>query len=233
MNIPDRSASGRIVANLSLTGLLLSLAVVIGACRNSTPAQGTSVTLSNGETAGIIVTVGPDDPSEQTDGSFAPPAATESAAASGDDVIAAPTTPKAGAIYAFRYQNILITPGTDAASALGSISEDCEIADTVETDKKGTEITVRSYTFTNFVIYAKLNSEGKYTITRIILSNRNSVTPEGIGIGSSAEDVLKTYGTKYTDNGNSITYSSGTTDLTFFFANGEVSDITYSYNKLA
>lgn len=232
MNNPDRGASGRFASNLSLTGLLLSMAVVISACHNPAPVRGTSVTLSNGETAGVIVTVGPDDSSEQTAGSSAAPAASESAS-TGDDVIAAPTTPKAGAIYAFRYQNILITPGTDAASALGSITEDCKIADTAETDKKGAEITVRSYTFTNFVIYARLNSDGKYTITRIILSNRNSVTPEGIGIGSSAEDVLNTYGTKYTDNGNSITYSSGTTDLTFFFANGEVSDINYSYNKLA
>ena len=41
------------------------------------------------------------------------------------------------------------------------------------------------------------------------------------------------YGNQYTDNGNSITYTSGTTDLTFFFANGSVSDITYTYNKLS
>ena len=106
-------------------------------------------------------------------------------------------------------------------------------ADSVENDKKGNEVTTRSYTFSNFVIYARLDPDGRYIISRIILSNRNSVTPEGIGIGSNAEDVLKTYGSQYTDNGNSITYSSGTTDLTFFFTNGSVSDIVYNYNKFS
>ena len=64
------------------------------------------------------------------------------------------------------------------------------------------------------------------------MSGSNSVTPEGIGIGAGLEDVMKTYGNQYSDNGNSITYTMGTTDLTFFFANGAVTDITYKYNKL-
>ena len=140
----------------------------------------------------------------------APPSESVSGTAStGDDVIAAPTVPKSGTSYSFRYQNVLILPGTDATATLGSITEDPEIADSVETNKKGIEVTTRSYTFSNFVIYARLDADGRYIISRIILSNRNSVTPEGIGIGSNAEDVLKTYGAQYTDNGNSITYSSG------------------------
>lgn len=229
MNSPDRSAFKRFAVNISTTGVLFSLALAVGACSSSASPKGTSVTLSNGETAGIIVTMDPDESTTP-----APPSESVSGTAStGDDVIAAPTVPKAGASYSFRYQNILILPGTEATAALGSITEDPEIADSTETDKKGNEVTTRSYTFSNFVIYARLDAEGRYIISRIILSNRNSVTPEGIGIGSSAEDVLKTYGSQYTDNGNSITYSSGTTDLTFFFANGSVSDIVYNYNKFS
>lgn len=229
MNTPDSSASKRLAVNISLTGLLFSMAFGIGACSAGEPTKGTSVTLSNGETAGVIVTVGPDESTTP-----APPSESVSGTAStGDDVIAAPTTPKSGSAYAYRYQNILIMPGSDAAATLGSVTEDPEIADSMETDKKGTEVTVRSYTFSNFVIYARLDSEGRYIISRIILSNRDSVTPEGIGIGANADDVLKTYGHKYTDNGNSITYTSGNTDLTFFFTNGTVSDIIYNYNKLS
>ena len=225
----DRSAFKRFAVNTSLTGALFTLAVVIAACSSAPAPEGTSVTLSNGETAGVIMTM---DPNEST--TPAPPSESVSSAGSqGDDVIAAPTVPKAGASYAFRYQNIMILPGTDAAAAIGSITEDPEIADSMETDKKGNEVTTRSYTFSNFVIYARLDPEGRYIISRIILSNRNSVTPEGIGIGASAEDVLKTYGGQYTDNGNSITYTSGSTDLIFFFANGSVSDIVYNYNKFS
>ncbi|MBR3082849.1 MAG: hypothetical protein IKH06_08360 [Clostridiales bacterium] len=227
MNNRYRSAFRRFVADSSLTAILFSLAVIIAACSSTKPAEGTSVTLSNGETAGVIVTM---DPNEST--TPAPPSESVSGtASSGDDVIAAPTVPKSGSSYSFRYQNILIMPGSDAVAALGSITEDPEIADSMEADKKGVEVSVRSYTFSNFVIYARLDSEGRYIIARIILSSKDSVTPEGIGIGASADEVLKTYGTQYTDNGNSITYTSGTTDLIFFFADGKVSDIVYNYNK--
>ena len=234
MNERIRSALKRYAINIALTGLLFSLPITAAACSSGEPAKGTSVTLSNGETAGVIVTMSPDESSSRAETSEAATGATSSSGSStGDNVIAAPTSPKTGNSFAFRYQNILIMPGSDAAATLGSVTEDPEIADSMETDKKGTEVTVRSYTFSNFVIYARLDSEGRYIISRIILSNRDSVTPEGIGIGANADDVLKTYGNKYTDNGNSITYTSGTTDLTFFFANGTVSDIIYNYNKLS
>ena len=229
MNNPDRSAFKRFAVNISLTGAILPLAFAIGACNSASSPLGTSVTLSNGETAGIIVTM---DPNESTTPA-APSESVSGTASTGDDIIAAPTVPKVGTSYAFRYQNIMILPGTDATATLGSLTEDPEIADSVENDKKGNEVTTRSYTFSNFVIYARLDPDGRYIISRIILSNRNSVTPEGIGIGSNAEDVLKTYGSQYTDNGNSITYSSGTTDLTFFFTNGSVSDIVYNFNKFS
>ena len=212
--------------------MLFSLTFSAAACRRTAEtAKGTSVTLSNGETAGIIVTMDPNEsteagaPSESVSG-------TAATANTGDEVIAAPTSPKTGNSYAFRYQNKLIMPGGDAAAIVGQITEDCEITDTKEQDKKGSEVTVRSYTFPNFVIYAKADDEGRYIITRIVLSGRDSVTPEGIGIGTGSEEVIKTYGNKYTDNGNSITYTSGPTSLTFFFANGTVTDITCSYNKL-
>ena len=148
-------------------------------------------------------------------------------------MIAAPTSPKPGNSYSFRYQNILILPGEDAAEVVAKLTENCEITDTFEQDKKGQDVIVRSYTFSSFVLYARANSEGKYIITRIVLSGRDSVTPEGIGIGATHDDVIKVYGSQYTDNGNSVTYTSGSTDLTFFFANGTVSDITYKYNKLS
>ena len=230
MNYPDRSAYKRYAFNIALTGLLLSLPLTAAACSSSAPAKGTSVTLSNGETAGVIMTVNPNESSQ--------PETTESMTAAsqsnptGDDVIAAPTSPKTGDSFAFRYQNILIIPGSDAASAVGSINEDCEITDTLETDKKGAQVSLRSYTFSSFVLYARSDTDGRYIITRIVLSGSNSVTPEGIGIGAGLEDVMKTYGSQYTDNGNSITYTAGSTDLTFFFANGTVTDITYKYNKL-
>ncbi len=232
MNYPDRSAYKRYAINIALTGILLSLPLTAAACSSSAPAKGTSVTLSNGETAGVIMTVGPDESQEQEKTSETVTGSASATNSTGDDVIAAPTTPKTSNSFAFRYQNIVIIPGADAASAVGSISEDCEITDTVETDKKGTQVSLRSYTFSSFVLYARSDTDGRYIITRIVLSGSNSVTPEGIGIGAGLEDVMKTYGNQYSDNGNSITYTMGTTDLTFFFANGAVTDITYKYNKL-
>ena len=234
MNERIRSACKRYAVNIALTGLLFALPTTAVACSSGMPAKGTSVTLSNGETAGVIVTMGPDESSSRAETNEATTGGTSSSGSStGDNVIAAPTSPKTGNSFAFRYQNILFIPGSDAASAVGSITEDCEISDTTETDKKGAEYFVRSYTFSSFVLYARSETDGRYTITRIVLSSPNSVTPEGIGIGASLEDVIKTYGSQYTDNGNSITYTAGSTDLTFFFANGSVTDITYKYTKLS
>ena len=146
MNNPDRSAFKRFAVNISLTGAILPLAFAIGACNSASSPLGTSVTLSNGETAGIIVTM---DPNESTTPA-APSESVSGTASTGDDIIAAPTVPKAGTSYAFRYQNIMILPGTDATATLGSLTEDPEIADSVENDKKGNEVTTRSYTFSNF-----------------------------------------------------------------------------------
>lgn len=236
MNHTGRSALRRFAVSISLTALLFTLALFAAACRPGKSPEGTSVTLSNGETAGVIVTMNPNESTEQGNesGSQAVPSESVSGTTStGDDVIAAPTSPKNDASYSFRYQNVLILPGSDAASVIGSITEDCDITDSMETDKKGNNVYVRSYAFPNFVISARQDSEGRYIISRIVLSGRNSVTPEGIGIGAGSEDVIRTYGKNYADNGTSITYSSGTTDLTFFFANGAVTDITYNYNKLA
>ena len=109
MDNRNRSAFRRFAVDSSLTAILFSLAVIIAACSSVGPAEGTSVTLSNGETAGVIVTM---DPDEST--TAAPPSESVSGtASSGDDVIAAPTVPKSGSPYAFRYQNILIMPGSE------------------------------------------------------------------------------------------------------------------------
>lgn len=233
MKDPDCSAFKRFAFTITLAGLLTALPLTAAACSSSQPAKGTSVTLSNGETAGVIVTINTDESSTEDTTQGVPSESVSGTASTGDDVIAAPTSPKQGNSYAFRYQNILILPGVDAASVVGSLTENCEITDSFEQDKKGTDIIVRSYTFSSFVLYARADSEGRYIITRIVLSGRDSVTPEGIGIGATHDDVIKVYGNQYTDNGNSITYTSGSTDLTFFFANGTVSDITYKYNKLS
>ena len=232
MNKRIRGALRRYAVNIALTGLFLALPISAAAC-SSEPAKGTSVTLSNGETAGVIVTINPNESSTESSSQAASSESVTGTAGTGDDVVAVPTTPKPGQAYAYRYQNILILPGVDAATVVGSLTENCEITDTFEKDKKGADVIVRSYTFSSFVLYGRADSEGKYIITRIVLSGRDSVTPEGIGIGASHDDVIKVYGNQYTDNGNSITYTSGTTDLTFFFANGTVSDITYTYNKLS
>ena len=233
MNKRIRSACKRYAINIALTGLLASLPLTAAACRASSSPEGTSVTLSNGETAGVIVTINTDESSSETSTQAQPSESVSGTASTGDDIIAAPTTPKNGKSFSFRYQNIIIRPGEDAAAVVGQLTENCEITDTFEQDKKGADVVVRSYTFSSFVLYARADSEGKYIITRIVLSGRDSVTPEGIGIGSTHDDVIKVYGSRYADNGNSITYTSGSTDLTFFFANGTVSDITYKYNKFS
>jgi hypothetical protein len=233
MNERIRSACKRYAINIALSGLFFALTLTAAACNSSAPAKGTSVTLSNGETAGVIVTINTDESSSESSTQTAPSESVSVTAGTGDDVIAAPTSPKPGNSYSFRYQNILILPGEDAAEVVAKLTENCEITDTFEQDKKGQDVIVRSYTFSSFVLYARANSEGKYIITRIVLSGRDSVTPEGIGIGATHDDVIKVYGSQYTDNGNSVTYTSGSTDLTFFFANGTVSDITYKYNRLS
>ena len=101
MNERIRSACKRYAVNIALTGLLFALPTTAVACSSGMPAKGTSVTLSNGETAGVIVTMGPDESSSRAETNEATTGGTSSSGSStGDNVIAAPTSPKTGNSFA-------------------------------------------------------------------------------------------------------------------------------------
>ncbi len=62
----------------------------------------------------------------------------------------------------------------------------------------------------------------------VYILDKSVLTPEGIGIGSTAQDVLKAYG-EAKDELGVYRYTKGKTILTVFTTNGVVDAIEYLY----
>ncbi|MCH4154091.1 MAG: hypothetical protein LKG26_06380 [Saccharofermentans sp.] len=223
--------------------ILLSFAAAMSGC-SSHDTEGTAVTLDNGEQVGTIVTIpadesGVSDPSESRSSSSS---SLETAASSGagDDIIVARSTTVADE-YVFNYYGTDIEPGQPADSVIEALGTGYEYYEQ-STEASGSgqsgntqsgnnrtsgEIT-KIYTYRDFTLYTR-PSAGAYYISSIDINSADCSTLEGISTGASADEVVAAYGDGYTDNGDSITYKSGDSQLSFFFTDGTVSDITYDY----
>ncbi len=82
------------------------------------------------------------------------------------------------------------------------------------------------YTFNDYEIYTS-KEESKEIIDRIVLSDENVTTKEGVKVGDNLQKVVAEYGDKYRTNSNAYTYVKGRVMLTFFVDNDEVVSIEY------
>ena len=61
----------------------------------------------------------------------------------------------------------------------------------------------------------------------ISLTDQSVKTPQGVGIGSTKEEVIAATGVEYDDRGDSIVYSKGKTSLSFIFPAGRATVVQY------
>lgn len=126
--------------------------------------------------------------------------------------------------FAVNYKSVKIELGADAGAVLSALGEAKSSSPMGNCGGLGT---LTKYTYDSVEIYV-LESDGKASIDQITLMDDAINTSEGVGIGSSLDEVLKACGdghSKKTDT--NITYTSGTKNLVFQFRDGSVVGIDY------
>ena len=86
-------------------------------------------------------------------------------------------------------------------------------------------------TFDHFTING-YTENGQCIATAIDLTDSEVSTSKGIKLGSSKDDVIKAYGTGYTERGSEIVYVSGKSELAFRISGDEVKGISYNFSIL-
>lgn len=128
--------------------------------------------------------------------------------------------------YVFKYNGITMECDGDANAVVDSLGEPDSYFEEPSCAADGIG---KYYTYADFEIDTYPDGDNDL-IMYIILKTDNVKTPEGIDLSSTKDDVINAYGDNYSETaGGSISYSDGTTILTFIFnADGYVSSIQYS-----
>ena len=136
--------------------------------------------------------------------------------------------------WSFVYNGLNINVGTDLnivekTGKLGELNKDY-------TELKATSCAglglARTLTFNSGSFVINTNPDGdKDIISNISLYDDTITTAEGLYIGSSLDDVKKTYGEPDAETSNSTTYTykKGHSILCIIIANDKVSNIVYNY----
>lgn len=126
-------------------------------------------------------------------------------------------------IYSFSYNSVTIVPGEafeKVEPLLGTYTGYYEAASCAFDGND------KIYTYGSLQISVSAYN-GVDTISMLTLLDDSLATPEGVRVGSTREEVIAAYGDDGLDNGNSIVYYSGTTQLVFILRDGNVTSVQY------
>ncbi len=99
-----------------------------------------------------------------------------------------------------------------------------------ETESCAFEGIDKTYTYSGFELTLYPDEDGAYRVWSVFFTDDTVETPEGIGLGSSLDEVLSAYGNDYTEASGQYVYLKGETRLIFIVADGKVTSIEYSLN---
>ncbi len=127
--------------------------------------------------------------------------------------------------YVFTYKGTEIFADQDANSVVQKIDETPSYFEEPSCAADGMS---KYYTYSDFEIITYPDGDNDL-IGCISLSTDNVATPEGIDLSKTKSDVITAYGDNYTEVPGGISYTDGTTILTFFFDTDEnISSIRYT-----
>jgi len=128
--------------------------------------------------------------------------------------------------YYFKLADHEITMGQEAKAFIAALGapKDTYSSPSCAFEGDDTVYDYGSYQVTTFV------SEGVEKVTGVYLMDETLSTKEGIHIGSSLDDMIKTYGSRYVESYGSYTYSLEMTDLAFVIVDDRVISISYLYD---
>lgn len=141
--------------------------------------------------------------------------------------VPSPTKPSGDVIgdeVTFAYNGQALRVGDNASDFVNAVPENSKES-SQSCYGNGEDI---NYYYDNFTIFV-WNDNGSYTTIGIDITGPDVTTQLGIGIGSSADDVVAAYGSEYAVEGSDYVYTYDDCSLRFTIADGKVNYI--SYNK--
>lgn len=131
--------------------------------------------------------------------------------------------PAGVAAYVFRSGGATVTIDQDMAEVLAALGEPKSYFEAESCAFEGLD---KTYTYSGFLITTRPDGDKDY-VNSIALTDDSVTTPEGLYIGSSADDVTAAYGQSDTEADTLLGYSKGGTVLNFILDGGKVVSIEY------
>ena len=127
--------------------------------------------------------------------------------------------------YYFKYAGVTVTMGSKAKKLIKAAGKPLAMKKKKSCAFKGYD---RTRQYTDFILYTYTNSKkGAEYVNGITFRTSSVKTKEGIGIGSSKQDVMNTYGTKNPNDLGIVIYSKGKTKLFIKIDNNKVSQLRF------
>ncbi|QHQ60143.1 hypothetical protein Ana3638_04565 [Anaerocolumna sedimenticola] len=127
--------------------------------------------------------------------------------------------------YQFDYQGVTMSMNDNAAAIVDALGEPMDYFEAPSCAFQGLD---KIYYYSGFDLSTYPGTDGDY-ISAIEFTDDSVSTKEGIFIGNTRDEVIKTYGNDYTEESGSLTYTKGKTKLTFLIENNAVTSINYEF----
>lgn len=132
-------------------------------------------------------------------------------------------------IYSFSYNGVNIAPGDSFAEIQSRLGNPTSYFEAASCAFDGND---KIYTYGGNVQVSVSPLAGADTVFMVTLLDDAVATPEGICVGSAKEQVTVAYG-EGVDNGTSLVYAAGHTELVFLIRDGCVTSVQYRYTDTA
>lgn len=164
-------------------------------------------------------------PVQQETGESGKPQDVKTPAATEDVQAGTPEKDNSPKGYLFKSGDLTISVDQDMSEVLAGLGEPDTYFEAPSCAFNGLD---KIYTYSHFIIYTYPNGDKDY-VSSVVLMDDFAETPEGICIGSSLSDVVKAYGTEYTETKGAYTYVKEGMNLLFLYDEEEyVTSIQYS-----
>lgn len=127
--------------------------------------------------------------------------------------------------YQFDYQGVTMFMNDNAAAIVDALGEPIDYFEAPSCAFQGLD---KIYYYSGFDLSTYPGTDGDY-ISAIEFTDDSVSTKEGIFIGNTRDEVIKTYGNDYTGESGSLTYTKGKTKLNFLIENNAVTSINYEF----
>ncbi len=128
-------------------------------------------------------------------------------------------------MYSFSYNSVSITPGSSFEQLKPQLGEPTGYFEAASCAFDGND---KIYTYGSVQISVSPLA-GVDTVYMVTLLDDSIATPEGISVGDAKTAVIEAYGDKGVDNGASMVYIAGLTELVFLIRDDCVTSVQYRY----